>query len=110
MSRFIFLTEPRDFFWPVKIQVPGLGAQEFEAQFADLGQDALSAFGSDAGGDADLCRRVLTGWRGVVDEQGAEVAFTSERMEALINRPYARRAIVEAFVGAILGRRDEGNS
>ena len=111
MGKFVFLEElPRRFDWPVDVHVPGAGAQKFTAAFEELGQDDLDRIAEGERADAELARRVLVGWSGVVDDTGAEVPFSDARRDALIARPYARYAIARGYYEAILGHgRGRGN-
>ena len=114
---------PRRFWWPIMVLVPGDGAQEeqhFEAQFEELTFEQIEAAAELAVPRDDKARdvrvileevamiqRVVVGWRGVVNAGGTPIPFDAGNLEALSQISYVRRAVFEAYVDVITGRRLE---
>jgi len=45
----------------------------------------------------DVVREVLTGWEGLIDEDGHAVPFNPATLEAVLSIPQAMIALIEAF-------------
>ncbi|PKR90869.1 hypothetical protein CXZ10_05835 [Pleomorphomonas diazotrophica] len=119
------------FWWPVKVYEPDpdkpgkLIEQEFEAEFRlidraeakasaearrqimarlspDLDEEALKAIGDELEAhDKEAVRRVLVGWRNVVDDKGNPIAFDEKTFGELYNMDRVRAALNRAYAEAI---------
>ncbi|HEV7368827.1 hypothetical protein [Arenibaculum sp.] len=56
-------------------------------------------------GDKDMMREVLAGWRDgeVKGEDGQDLPFTEENLEAMLDNPFALAALTEAYRRSISG-------
>lgn len=115
---------PRRFWWPITVLVPADGAQEeqhFEVQFEELTLEQIEAVAELAAPrDSDDARavrglfeevvviqRVVVGWRDVVNTGGTPIPFDAANLEALSQISYVRRAVFDAYLDVITGRRLE---
>lgn len=98
-----------DFTWPVKVQVPTDGRhqeQQFTARFKVVERSRFEDISSgDATAETALLREVLLGWEGVADESGEALPFSEQVRDQLLEIPYVRTAVVEAFFEGIAGRK-----
>lgn len=96
------------FKWDVKVQVPVDGRhveQRFTAQFKQVDRSRFTDLRDDPESEQALLRDVLLGWEGIADENGETIAFSDEARDALLEIPYVRLAVVEAFFEGISGRK-----
>ena len=114
---------PRRFWWPITVLVPADGAQEeqhFEVQFEELTLEQIEAAAELAGlrsgkdgtvralfEEVAVIQRVVVGWRGVVNAGGTSIPFDAGNLEALSQISYVRRAVFDAYLDVITGRRLE---
>ena len=114
---------PRHFWWPIVVLVPADGAQKeqhFEVQFEELTHEQIEAaaeLAAPRGSDAHAVRgifeevaviqRVVKDWRGVVNAGGTAIPFGASHLETLSQISYVRRALFEAYLDVISGRRFE---
>lgn len=79
----------------------------FKAEFAYLEQDEIDEVLENArqGRDnADLCARAWVGWKSdLVDQDGAPLPYSEENKAMLLQIPYVRGAVLDAFVKSIGG-------
>lgn len=84
--------------WPVTVSIPQDGGKTtkatFKADFEVLGQDELLDITNEG---KDVLERVLTGWEGVADENGAEIPFNAEAKAQLLQIQYVRQALYAAY-------------
>ena len=105
------IREEHSFTWPVRVRVPSDGGkhriESFNAVFREIGQERLDEIlnGAEGAVDAALLRDVVTGWEGVKDEDGNDVAFDDEKLQLFVRVPYVRAAMAEAFMDAMTGRK-----
>ena len=82
------ISQSNTYLWPVTVEMPDDGGKftkhTFDAEFRRLSVDELSALGDtdDTGGTA--CRRILAGWKGVVDDNGEPLANTAIKIHQLV--------------------------
>lgn len=99
-----------NYFWPVTVAVPAgdVGAtveQSFDAQFKRMSKPEVDALDKDAGGDfSKFARIVVTGWSGVVGDDGAQVPFSADGLEQMLAVPQAALAIYRSFYESLSGR------
>lgn len=98
--------------WPVTVHIPQDGGKftkaTFTAEFLALAQDRIDSVVEgirDGDRDADFARECLLGWSGVQDADGADLPFSDEAKQKLLNIPYVRSALVAAFFESITGGR-----
>lgn len=66
----------------------------------ELVEEAQSAGVSDE----DMIKRYAVGWDGIKDEDGNDLDFTAKNLEELMDIPYVRKAIMQAFVEDVFGK------
>ncbi len=91
--------------WPVDVQIPQDGGKvkkvRFSAQFEILSDDEYT----ETLTSGDLLKRVLTGWEGVLPEEGNDpVEFNDDTKAQMLAMPYVRVALVQAYTQAASGR------
>jgi len=108
---FVLGATPPDFWWQVRVPVPGDNAYShatFEAQFRPVDQtelDRMQGFGLAEGElpptDEQIARRVLVGWK----LQGPEgpLPFTPENLQQLLAAPMVRTAVVATYLACMRG-------
>lgn len=86
---------------PLTIEVDGEAEdQSFSATFQMLEIDASRDL-DDEQPQREFLRRAIVGLREIVDDDGAEVPFTPELREAVINRFDSRRALLAAYFARV---------
>lgn len=89
---------------PVEIIVPGNGddgaqeTHEVVIEFRRLPRTELAAFQRREIPVADAMKEVVVGWRGLLDTRGADVSFSGETLDALLEIAAAPLAIYDAFL------------
>lgn len=104
------ITQDRTYKWPVTVHIPADGGKftkaTFTAEFRALAQDVIDGVLDDLRSgdrDADFARECLIGWSSVQDQDGSELPFSDEAKAKLLNIPYVRTALVNAFFESISG-------
>ena len=94
-----------NFNWPVEIRVPSDGGKfkkhEIEVRFKGLDQTRISELVLSR--DEDLLREVVVGWTGIQDEDGNELAFSPDILDSLLDKPFVRASLTEAYLSAVNG-------
>lgn len=101
------ISQSSTFWWPVTVMVPVDGGkhdrQTFDVQFARMGVSEADAMvrGIVSGEtpEIDGYRKMVKGWRGVLDDDG-EVPFSDGALAALLEIPTVGTAIIEAYKAA----------
>ena len=75
----------------------------FVAKFKRLSDDECKSMLDSGDTDVDQIRKVLVGWYGLVDANGADVPFNEATRDALLSIPAALNAIVLAFFPSLRG-------
>lgn len=93
---------------PVIIEIPGdKKRHEFTGTFRRFSQSELDDLREQIQDaqldDAQFCREVLVGWKGVRDEDGAEIEFNSGNQDKLLDIYPVASSIVQAFYASIAG-------
>lgn len=60
--------------------------------------------------DAEVAHDLIVGWRGIGDENGAPIPFTTENLAAALDLPYFLAAVRDALIAELFGRAAAGNS
>lgn len=105
------ISKSESYKWPVKVLLPVDGGrterQDFDAVFKRLSQTRINEIiaGASEGTlkDADVCREVMIGWAGVVDDQKQEIPFSVSALEGLLDIQRVASSIVGAFIESISG-------
>lgn len=101
------LTRNPTFTATVKVQIPtdtGPLEASFKARFKALTISAAEAFDlNSVQGTNVWLREILIGWEGVVDEDGNPAPFDDGVRDQLLDLPWNRMAIIQAYNGAMLG-------
>lgn len=101
------ISQSKTYFWPVTVEMAADGGKfekhTFDAEFRRLSVDEIAALGEsdDTGGTA--CRRIMAGWKGIVDDSGEEVPFSESALADLLKYPPVRMAIMVAFRASLQG-------
>jgi hypothetical protein len=103
------LAKKRTVLWPVTVQIPmdegKTQAQVFDAEFEILDQGEHDELVTSGG---DLLEHVLTGWKRVKSEDGADdVPFTPEKKRELLSISYVRVGLLKGYYEAFQGRKAE---
>jgi len=101
------LTKTRCVLWPVSVNVPLDGGavekHEIKVSFELLPTSESDALLQGADTNKALLRRVIIGWEGIADEDGAEIVFSAEALEQAIDVAYVRVALLNAYFQASSG-------
>lgn len=113
------IAQTRTFDWPVTVRLPDperpgeIAEQSFIASFEAVPVDEVeriekeaSASGGASGlvaGQAAVIRRVLKGWRDVVDAAGNDVRFNEAMLDAVCAESWFRLAVIGAYAAAMRG-------
>ncbi len=100
------LKAPTSYKWPVEYHAPIDGGQRqkmtFDAEFLPLSpkdaQDRLSN-----ANDVEGAALVLIGWKGITDQDGAEVPFSEEARDRLLAIPMMGSCIMTAYNDSLRG-------
>lgn len=119
MPKFV-MTEKHLYWWPVTVRVPDpdnagtFVEQSFEMQFEAQPREVLLACQERHAAattdrerieaDTEQMRMCCRSWRGIVDERGADVPFSAERLDALVGLSWGRAAIMTALAEANFGQ------
>ncbi len=114
------LVENYEYEWPVIVQVPVDGgkheALEFTARFLAIESDRAEELlksptllaGPSAGQIKEFLREAIVGWgEDVADKDGASINFSDKAREKLIQIPYVRNALFEAYGESVRGRSEK---
>lgn len=111
------LSKGASYSWPVNVSVPVSGGK-FEKKVFDITfkrvsqsrlQEILGAEDLKNISDASFCKEIVMGWKGIVDESGAEVPFSIENLEALLDVPMVAKSIVTTYLETIAGQAKSKN-
>ena len=107
------LRMPANFWWTVRIPVPSdntYTTATLDMLFKPQPQKELDKFqglGLEEGDvmptEAEICRRVVAGWRNLADEEGVVHPFSPEALGALLAVPVVRTAIVATYMTVMRG-------
>lgn len=103
------IKQSQSYFWPVEVLFPISGGkhdkQTFDVEFKRISQTRIKEIGKliDAGEitDADLCKELVVGWKGVTDEKSEEMPFSTGALEGLLDVHLVAAAIVTAWFGSL---------
>lgn len=115
-----FRVKPNNrFWWPVEVKLPSpekpgeFETQGFEVEFEAIGRkeahdmDEVAARAATVeevfNAEMNLLKRVVRDWRGVEDDKGKALAFSTEAFEAACDFPWTRRAIYDSYTQAVSG-------
>ena len=92
--------------WPVSVDVPVDGGKHervtFDVEFKDLTQSRLLEIAELSGegnlSDVEIAREVMSGWAGVEDEDGKELAYRITQRDELRDVPMMASAIAGAYL------------
>lgn len=87
------------FWWPVILEVPGDGEMvkhRIELQFKRKTQPELDALVNSGKSDEEVCREVVTGWKGVKGEEGQDSTFTPDNFGRLLDEVAGSRFTIAA--------------
>lgn len=105
------ISQTQSYAWPVTVQIPIDGGkyekQTFDVLFQRLPQSRIKEIGAkiEAGEltDKDLCKEVVTGWKGVHDENGEELPYSIKARDQLLDVAMMEGTIAVAFFESIAG-------
>lgn len=95
----------------IKVDIPGdMGRTErakFIMEFKRLSVSETKEFVADSQSgnfsDEEMVRRYAVDWEGVEDSDGKEMHFTRDNLDAVMDVPYIRKAIVTSFLEDVFG-------
>lgn len=99
------------YFWPVEVEFPIDGGkfkkETFEVKFERIPQseaDEISDKISNGEMSAkDLCKKVVIGWKSVLDENKDELPFSDSAFDELLNVSQVAKSISFAFFDSFKG-------
>lgn len=99
------ITQSQSYTWPVKLALPVSGGKHdpatFDAEFKRLSLTQLEELlNREDSTYVRTAREILIGWKGVLDDQNAEVPFSETTRDALLEVPSVAAAIVQAFIAS----------
>jgi hypothetical protein len=107
------LSQSATYSWPVEVSLPTNGGkhekQTFDAIFKRITQKRLKEYLEPVDPDdktltdESLCREVLAGFKGIVDDKGEQVPFSETALEELLNIPQVAKAIAVAYLQSVSG-------
>jgi hypothetical protein len=103
------LAQSAEYFWPVKFSLPVEGGRfeksTFDCLFKRLSQSRIDeiilAANSGAMKDSDIAREIVVGWRGVTDDKGDEIEFSTSAFGQLLDVPMMATHIAGAFIDSL---------
>lgn len=104
------IKQKSNYFWPVNFEVPKSGGgyekMPFSVEFKRLSATEISALRDRMGtaelpDDAAFCREVVTGWRDIKGDDGADLVFSPENLGAVLDVHGVAAAVVIAFFDSI---------
>jgi len=90
--------------WEVTVQSPEKSKfkkETFTAKFKNVGRKAFADLIES--GDENFVRSVLVGWSGIKDEEGNEIPFDEDNLEAIMENHYIVQAIIVAYGESMKG-------
>ncbi|MBZ4022198.1 hypothetical protein CKO11_06975 [Rhodobacter sp. TJ_12] len=119
MAKFV-MVKKHLYWWPVTVRMPDpenagqFVEQSFEMQFEAQSREAVldhqeryTALTTDRErieADKEQMRAVCRSWRGIVDEEGADVPFTQARLDDAVGLPWFRTGVMRAIAEASFGQ------
>lgn len=101
------LAKEATYWWPVKVRVPSIDKpgkhddETFEVCFRYLGNEAQESLmrrtADEKMLDCQVVPLIVVGFRGVQDERGAELPFSTEALASVCDEPGVDTAIVTAY-------------
>lgn len=109
---FVLKQSGSTYFWPVRIDVPADGGrfkrETFEVEFESIAQSELEKLTQQAAEETikniDFARRVVVGWREIIDDEGNEMPFSTSSFEQILDVPMVAGAIASAYFESVAGR------
>lgn len=97
--------------WPVNFSIPSDGGKHekktFELNFKRISQTKLKEYlekiEKEKASDEDFCREVITGWKGIQDEDGNEISFSESALDELLDFPVLAKEIVTTYIKSLDG-------
>lgn len=105
------LSQSQSYSWPVTVELPSSGGKfeksTFDAEFKRLSQSRIKEIqkqiSTDEISDADFCKEVLVGWKGIHDDNGKEIPFSEGARDRLIDVALVAGSICKAFFISLAG-------
>jgi hypothetical protein len=105
-SQMFNIIRPKSYYWPVKVETPRDGKIEtetFDALFRVLSQTEIEACFADKEKSVDeVIKRVLVGWRGIVDGETV-IEFSLAELDRLLEIVGMRSFILKAWIASVTG-------
>ena len=99
------LKKDNSVWWPVTICEPndggGVVEHKCQAKFEIVTQDEFDSLAE--GGDRNLIKKLLKGWKEIADPEGHDLAFSEENITALLQFPYVRASFLNSYMQAAAG-------
>lgn len=109
------ITQSDAYFWPVTIEIPIDGGRyekhTFDAQFKRLTQSRIEGLTDNVFAqnikDRDVLAEVMTGWKGVNDNNGDEFIWSEKNRDIMLDIPMVAATIVKAWLASLSGARQK---
>ncbi|PTV94018.1 hypothetical protein C8J27_11069 [Rhodobacter aestuarii] len=119
MAKFVMVSKHL-YWWPVTVRMPDPDnagqflEQSFEMQFEAQPREAVLAHKEHydtlttdrerIAADKEQMRAVCRSWRGVIDEEGADVPFAQALLDDAVGLPWFRTGVMRAIAEASFGQ------
>lgn len=103
------IKKTKSYFWPVKLKSPkdggGYESQTLNLEFRKLKNSELKSLLREKKEDADLdfCKKVITGWKDIKDDDGNEINFSLESLEIVLDEQGFLGQVVNQYLESISG-------
>lgn len=105
------LSQSPTYVWPVEIRLPADGGQftkhTFDAEFARLPQSEiegmLDSIVSGDANDREVCKKIVKGWKGITDAEGAEIPFSATKLDEVLEIPTVAMSMIKSWMESITG-------
>lgn len=109
------ISQSTTYTWPVEIKLPADGGQytkhTFDAEFARTPQSEIekiiSGLTQSDLTDADVCTKILKGWKGITGDDGADLPFSPTTLAQVLDIPTVAMSIIKAWMESLTGARSK---
>jgi hypothetical protein len=105
------MSQSQTYFWPVALNMPASGGKyeksTFDVEYLRLPQSRILEMRATGEQglitDAEVCREIVKGWKGILDESGDEMPFSETNLSGLLDVALVAGAIVKAYFESMSG-------
>ena len=94
------------YWWPVVYFYPVDGGKfekhTFDVEFKYINQDEIKKeLETKSSTDADFCKKIITGWRGIESKPGVELPFSEQSLDQVLKEPGMAKKLVSTFLESV---------